>query len=455
MMTLNSVNPANGELLGQYPCWQDAQIGDALERAQFASIEWARAPLDQRCAAVRSLGHAMLSRREPLAQIMVREMGKLIGEARAEIDKCVLACEFYADNGPAFLADEICHSDAGRSLLAYESIGPVLAVMPWNFPFWQVIRFAAPALVGGNVALLKHAANVPQCAQALQEVFKDTGLPEGVFTNLPISSTQVRGVIEDRRVRAVTLTGSEAAGRAVASIAGGCLKKSVLELGGSDPFIVLEDADLDLAAAVGLKSRLINAGQSCIAAKRFICVESVADAFVERVLAGAGGYRSGDPAVEGTTLAPMARLDLREELHHQVKKTADEGARLLLGGKVVSGPGAFYPVSVLDGVTADMTAAREEVFGPVVVIIRVSGEHEAIQVANDSRYGLGGSVWTEDTERGERIARQVQSGAVFVNGLVKSDPRLPFGGIKDSGYGRELSRLGLYEFLNIKTVWIR
>ncbi|MBI1195805.1 MAG: aldehyde dehydrogenase family protein [Gammaproteobacteria bacterium] len=454
-MSFTSLNPATGKYLGTFEHWSEGQLEQALTRAHRSAGEWAATPVVDRCEAVRAAGQVLKERRDTLAEIISLEMGKLIVEARAEVDKCVTACDYYADHGPGFLADDFMASDAGRSFLAYEPLGPVLAVMPWNFPFWQVMRFAAPALVGGNVALLKHASNVPQCALALEEVFREAGLRDGIFTTLMIGSGEVKGVIEDRRVRAVTLTGSEAAGRAVGSVAGAQLKKTVLELGGSDPFVVLADADLALATEIGLTSRLINAGQSCIAAKRFIVVESVADAFVESLLSAVGRYRCGDPLNEATTLAPLARKDLRDDLHDQVRRSIGQGARPVLGCVPEEGEGAYYPVSILDGVRPDMTAAREELFGPVIPIIRVRDEAEAIRVANDTNFGLGGSVWTADIGRGERVARQIQAGAVFVNGLVKSDPRLPFGGIKDSGYGRELSYLGLHEFLNIKTVWIR
>lgn len=454
-MSFVSINPATGRRLATFDHWSEGQLEQALARAHRSAGEWAATPVAERCEAVRAVGQLLRERRDVLAEIITLEMGKLIGEARAEVEKCASACDYYADHGPGFMADDFMASDAGRSFLAYEPLGPVLAVMPWNFPFWQVLRFAAPALVGGNVALLKHASNVPQCALALQDVFRDAGLRDGVFTSLMIGSDGVKAVIEDRRVRAVTLTGSEAAGRAVAAIAGAQLKKTVLELGGSDPFVVCADADLGLATEVGLQSRLINAGQSCIAAKRFIVVESVADAFVESLVSSVGRYRCGNPLHETTTLAPLARKDLRDELHDQVRRTIEQGARPVIGCAPEDGEGVYYPVSILDGVRPNMTAAREELFGPVIPIIRVRDEAEAVRIANDTAFGLGGSVWTADVGRGERIARQIQAGAVFVNGLVKSDPRLPFGGIKDSGYGRELSYLGLHEFLNIKTVWIR
>jgi succinate-semialdehyde dehydrogenase / glutarate-semialdehyde dehydrogenase len=334
-------------------------------------------------------------------------------------------------------------------------MGTVLAVMPWNFPFWQVFRFAAPALMAGNTGVLKHASNVPGCALAIEEVFQEAGLPKGVFRTLMIPAGRVNRVIEDKRIHAVTLTGSEPAGRAVAATAGSQIKKTVLELGGSDPFIVLEDADLELAATNAVKSRFLNAGQSCIAAKRFIVVESIADEFVARFKAGVEALQPGDPLMESTTLAPMARIDLRDELHQQVIDSIMKGAIAVTGCRPVPGEGAYYEASILDHVVPGTRAYHEEFFGPVALVIRAKDEADAVRIANDSPFGLAGSVWTRDSARGERIARQVQSGAVFVNGMVKSDPRLPFGGVKRSGYGRELSLHGIREFVNVKTIWIR
>jgi succinate-semialdehyde dehydrogenase/glutarate-semialdehyde dehydrogenase len=383
------------------------------------------------------------------------EMGKLRAEARAEVDKCALACDYYAEHAPAFVADELIPSDAGKSLVAYQPLGAVLAIMPWNFPLWQVFRFAAPALAAGNTALLKHASNVPQCALAIEKVFGDAGFPRGVFHTLMIRAAQTEQVIADARVHAVTLTGSESAGRQVAATAGAHLKKSVLELGGSDPFIILGDADLALTVRTALNSRFQNAGQSCIAAKRFIVVDDIADSFLAQFKREVEALRPGDPSDETTTLAPMARGDLRDELHRQVSDSIARGAVAVSGCAPLPGPGYYYAASILDHVMPGMPAYEQELFGPVAGVIRVRDEDEALAVANASRFGLGGSVWTQDSARGERLARQVQCGACFVNGLVKSDPRLPFGGIKASGYGRELSHHGLREFVNAKTVWIR
>ncbi|MCC6301729.1 MAG: NAD-dependent succinate-semialdehyde dehydrogenase [Gammaproteobacteria bacterium] len=454
-MAFRSINPADGATLKVIETWTAAQIDAALDGAAAAAALWSDTPLARRCERLGGLAWILRERLDPLARLITREMGKLIGESRAEIEKCALACEYYADHAAEFLADEPVASDAGRSLVAYQPLGPVLAVMPWNFPFWQVFRFAAPALAAGNTALLKHASNVPQCALAIEELFRDAGLLPGAFTTLMIEAGQVEAVIADPRVRAVTLTGSEAAGRKVGAAAGRALKKSVLELGGSDAFIVLADADLELAAANAVAARFVNAGQSCIAAKRFIVEEAVADEFVERFRIGVEALRAGDPLDPAATLAPLARPDLRDELHRQVEESLARGAVAVTGCAPIPGPGAYYHGSILDRVTPGMPAADEELFGPVAAVLRVRDEAEAVALANASRYGLGGSVWTRDAARGERVARRLQCGCAFVNGMVKSDPRLPFGGVKDSGYGRELSRHGMLEFVNAKTVWIR
>ena len=449
------LNPATNELIKEYPCWGDEQLDEALVEVAMATPTWANTPLSERCEHVRRLGQLVLQRRDQLAELITLEMGKLIGEARAEVEKCALVCDYYADNGPDFLADEVIESDAGKSFVAHQPLGTVLAVMPWNFPLWQVFRFLVPALVAGNTGVLKHASNVPQCALAIEAVVRDAGLPAEVFRSLMISSGQVAGVVEDVRIHAVTLTGSESAGRQVAATAGANLKKTVLELGGSDPFIVLEDADLDWAVQQGVISRFLNAGQSCVAAKRFIVIEAVADEFVAKFKKAVEALKPGDPMAVDTSLAPMARIDLRDELHQQVQASLAKGAIAVTGCAPVEGAGAYYQASVLDGVRPGMSAWGEEFFGPVAIVIRAKDEAEAINIANGSDFGLAGSVWTQDSVRGERVARQVQSGAVFVNGMVKSDPRLPFGGIKNSGYGRELSRHGMLEFVNQKTIWVK
>ncbi|HET7650126.1 MAG TPA: NAD-dependent succinate-semialdehyde dehydrogenase [Gammaproteobacteria bacterium] len=453
-MKFTVINPASGETIMEYAGWESAQLEDALAQTAVATPAWAAASLDTRTALLRRAGEVLLRNRDEYARLMSREMGKLIGEARAEIEKCARCCAYYADEAPELLAPERIETDARKSYVAYQPLGTVLAIMPWNFPFWQVIRAAAPALTAGNTMVLKHADNVPGCAMALEEVFREAGYPDGVFRNLMIGIPMVDGVIRDARIAAVTLTGSERAGRAVGKAAGESLKKCVLELGGSDAFVVLEDADLDQAAETGAKSRYQNAGQSCIASKRFIVVDKVADAFLKAFRARAEALKPGDPEDSTTTLAPMARFDLRDALHKQAQDSIRKGAKPVLGCEPLAGPGAFYAPSILDRVAPGMRAWNEELFGPVASIIRVRDEAEALEVANGSPYGLGGSVWTRNRERGENLARQLQSGSAFVNGLVKSDPRLPFGGIKQSGHGRELARHGIHEFTNVKTVWI-
>jgi succinate-semialdehyde dehydrogenase/glutarate-semialdehyde dehydrogenase len=454
-MAFTSLNPATGALLQSFDVWDDTRIEQALTTAATAASHWPTVPLSERCRLLRRAGEVLRARREEFARLITLEMGKLYRESLAEVDKCALVCDYYAEQAPTFLADEMIESDAGRSLVAYQPLGTVLAVMPWNFPFWQVMRFAAPALAAGNTGLLKHASNVPQCAMALESVFTEAGFPEGVFTNLMIASSQVEAVIRDPRIHAVTLTGSEPAGRAVASTAAQELKKSVLELGGSDAFVVLEDADMDLTLEQGMISRYLNAGQSCIAAKRFILVDSIADEFVERFAAGVAAMKVGDPMDEGSDLGPMARDDLRAELHQQVEDSLQAGARAVTGCEPLPGQGAYYAPSIIDHVQPGMRAWDEELFGPVAIVIRARDEEDALRIANSSRFGLGGSVWTANAERGEAFARRMECGCAFVNGLVKSDPRLPFGGIKASGFGRELSHHGMHEFLNAKTVWIR
>ncbi|KAF0191884.1 MAG: succinate-semialdehyde dehydrogenase (NADP+) [Gammaproteobacteria bacterium] len=454
-MGFRSINPANGEPLGEFADWSAAELENALAAVAEATPRWAATPLAQRCRSMRAVADVLRKKKEHLARLVTLEMGKLVREARAEIEKCATAFEYYAEAGPRFLANEQIHTDASSSYVACQPLGTVLAIMPWNFPVWQVMRFAAPALTAGNTGLLKHASNVPQCALAIEQVFREAGLPEHVFRTLMIPAKGVADVIKDARVHAVTLTGSEAAGRQVAATAGEHLKKTVLELGGSDAFVVLEDADIDLAAGNAVVARFLNAGQSCIAAKRFIVVDAIADAFIAKFTAGASALRPGDPLQEHTTLAPLARLDLRDELHQQVRDSVKQGATIVTGCVPAPGPGAFYLPSILDNVTPGSRAYHEELFGPVASIIRARDEDDALRIANDCRFGLGGSVWTRDIGRGERFALGMQCGAAFVNGMVKSDPRLPFGGVKASGYGRELSHHGMHEFLNVKTIWVK
>ncbi len=454
-MSFKVINPATGEQIREIPGWGEGEIESALAQVAGATPAWAATPMSERCALMREAGAVLRRNRDRYAAIITEEMGKLIKDARGEVEKCATVCDFYAEKGPEFLADEKLASDASDSYVAYLPLGTVLAVMPWNYPFWQVMRFAAPALVAGNTGLLKHASNVPQCALALEEVFSEAGFPAGVFRSLMIRASQVQKVIEDPRVQAVTLTGSEPAGRQVAATAGRVLKKCVLELGGSDAFIVLEDADLDEAAKWAVASRYLNTGQSCIAAKRFILVDAIAEDFLTRFEAGVEALQAGDPMDEATTLAPMARTDLRDELHAQVSKSISAGAVALTGCQPLDRPGAYYAASILDRVEPGVLAYDNELFGPVAIVIRARDEEDALRIANDTPYGLGGSVWTRDSQRGAALARRVESGCTYVNGMVKSDPRLPFGGIKNSGFGRELSQHGIREFVNAKTIWVK
>jgi len=454
-MTFEVINPATGKKVKSIPAWNDSEIEQALSIVAKATSQWSETPMDERVIIVANAAKVLRDNKEKYAAIITEEMGKLINDARAEIEKCATVCEYYAENGPNFLADEMIESDAGRSFVAHQPLGTVLAVMPWNFPFWQVFRFAAPALVAGNTGVLKHASNVPQCALAIEEVFEKAGAPDGVFKSLMIRASQVKQVIEDDRVHAVTLTGSEPAGRQVASTAANVLKKSVLELGGSDAFVVLEDADLELAVPQAVISRFLNTGQSCIAAKRFIVVDKIAEEFVSKFKAAVEALQHGDPTDETTTLAPMARNDLRDELHQQVTDSIKAGAVAVTGCEPIEHPGAYYKASILDHVKPGMRAYSEEFFGPVAIVIRAKDEQQAIEIANGSEFGLGSSVWTQDSVRGEAVARKLQAGCSFVNGFVKSDARLPFGGIKRSGFGRELSHHGIKEFVNAKTIWIK
>jgi succinate-semialdehyde dehydrogenase/glutarate-semialdehyde dehydrogenase len=450
MSELVSANPATGEVLQRVPAHGPAEIEARLAAAEAAFRTWRATPQAKRADQLRRVAARLEATREPLARLMTLEMGKPIQAARAEVDKCAAACRHYADAADDYLAPEAIEGGGGR--LIFQPLGPILAVMPWNFPLWQVIRFAAPALLAGNVALLKHASNVPQCAIALEAVFREAGTPPGVFSALLVGAAAVEGLIADRRVAAVTVTGSEAAGRAVAAAAGRHLKRSVLELGGSDPFIVLPTADLDRAVATAVRARLINNGQSCIAAKRFIVADAVYDRFRDGFVAAMRGLRIGDPLDEHTELGPLATAAIRRELHAQVERTVALGARVALGGHPRPGAGHFYAPTVLEAVPRDAPAAREELFGPVAALFEVAGFAEAIALANDTRFGLGASVWTTDPEEAARAAEALEVGTVSVNEMVVSDPRFPFGGIKDSGYGRELGLAGLREFVNVKTV---
>jgi len=453
-MPYDTVNPATGQVDYSLELMDAAAVEQRLAASAQAFPAWAETPLAQRGALLRQVGAQLRARREELQRVMTAEMGKLRKEALAEIDKCADACDYYAEHAADYLREQPIATDAQRSYVRYEPLGCVLAVMPWNFPLWQVFRFLAPALMAGNVALLKHASNVPRCADAIHAALAAAGVPAGVFDVLHIDNDQAAEVLRDARIAAVTLTGSERAGRSIAANAGDQLKKCVMELGGSDAFVVLDDADLDTTVAAAVKSRFDNAGQTCIAAKRFVVVEAIAEEFVRRFVAAAAERRLGDPQDEATTLAPLARQDLRDELHKQVQASIAKGAKPLLGGAPDTATHAGYPASILDHVVPGMPAYDEELFGPVAAILRVADEAEAVRVANDTSFGLGGSVWSADRARGERIARQLQCGAAFVNAIVKSDVRLPFGGIKRSGFGRELAEHGIHEFMNIKSVYV-
>jgi succinate-semialdehyde dehydrogenase/glutarate-semialdehyde dehydrogenase len=454
-MALETINPTNGERVREYAEASPAEVEKALASAQGAFEAWRRTPFEKRATHMKFAASLLRERQGDLAHLMAIEMGKPLAQGRGEAEKCAWVCEYYADAGPGFLAPELVETDARKSYVAFAPLGVVLAVMPWNFPLWQVFRFAAPALMAGNAGILKHSSNVCGSALAIEEILRDAGFPPGLFRTLLVGSSRVAGLIEAPQVRAVTLTGSTPAGQAVAAKAGALLKKTVLELGGSDPYLVLEDADLEMAAESCAASRLINSGQSCIAAKRFIVVEPVRKEFEALFVEKMKARRMGDPLEKGTDVGPQARRDLRDELHQQVAKSVAAGAIALLGGTSPEGPGAFYPPTVLTDVTPGMPAYDQELFGPVAAVIAARDEADAVRIANDTSFGLGAAVFTRDHARGERLAvEQIEAGSCFVNSVVKSDPRLPFGGIKESGYGRELSSFGIREFVNVKTVWI-
>jgi succinate-semialdehyde dehydrogenase/glutarate-semialdehyde dehydrogenase len=453
-MTFQSINPTTGAVLETFEATTPAALDAVLARAAATWRDWRRQPYAARAALLREAGRLLRERKSRYARTMALEMGKPLPQGEAEAEKCALGCDYYAEQGATMLAPEERRTDASRSYVRFDPLGPVLAVMPWNYPFWQVFRFAAPALMAGNVGILKHAPNVSRCALELEALFRDAGFPEGVFQAILVEPDVVARVIADDRVRAVTLTGSPRAGGSVAEQAGRHLKKTVLELGGSDPVIVLADADVPGAARAAAEARLVNSGQSCIAAKRFIVVEAVADQFLESFGAALGERKVGDPLQPGTDVGPQARIDLRASLHRQVEQSVAGGAQLVFGGRVPEGPGAFYPPTLLTAVSPGMPAFDEETFGPVAAVIRARDEGDALRLANASAYGLGASLWTRDRERAERLAGEIEAGCVFVNAIVKSDPRLLFGGVKRSGYGRELSEYGLREFVNIKTVSI-
>ncbi len=452
---MKSINPATLEEIGSYEELPPEAVARAVGESGEAFERWSETPFAERSALMANAAAILRSRSEEFARLMALEMGKPVRQGRAEVEKCAAVCGYYAERAAALLEPEAVATEARRSFVAYRPLGVVLAVMPWNFPFWQVFRFAAPALMAGNTGVLKHASNVCGCALAIEDVFSAAGFPRGVFRTLLVGSGAVEGIISHPAIKAVTLTGSAAAGRAVARAAGERLKKTVLELGGSDPYVVLEDADVEQAASVCAESRLINAGQSCIAAKRFVVVESRVREFTGLLVEAMRRRSVGDPLDEATDVGPLARLDIRDEVHRQVMQSVEKGAKCVLGGRIPAGRGAFYPPTVLVDVAKGMSARDDELFGPVAAVISARDEDDAIRVANDTSFGLGAAVFTRDLERGERIAeRRIDAGSCFVNAFVRSDPRLPFGGVKESGYGRELSHFGIREFVNVKTVYV-
>lgn len=452
--SITTIDPATGERLASYPISSHAEIDTALSRAVDGFRAWRRTSSEERKQALRALAATLRAKKGELAELATREMGKTIVEAEAEVEKCAVGCEHYAEHGPAYLADERVASSATESYVAFRPLGVLLAIMPWNFPFWQLFRAAAPAIAAGNTVVLKHAANVTGCALAIANVFREAGLPEGAFATIVVNGRDMESIVADPRIAAVTLTGSEGAGSSVAAIAGKHLKKTVLELGGSDAFVVLADADIEAAAKVAVRARFQNNGQSCIAAKRFIVETPAYAAFCDAFVAHAKELVVGNPLDRATTLGPVAREDLRDELDAQVQKSLARGGRLLLGGKKRSSPGAFYEPTIVADAVAGMPVFDEETFGPAAAVIEARDPDDAVALANDSPYGLGGNLWTADIERAKRLAARIESGAVFINGMTASDPRLPFGGVKKSGYGRELAAFGIREFVNVQTVWI-
>ncbi|MCP4119987.1 MAG: NAD-dependent succinate-semialdehyde dehydrogenase [Desulfobacteraceae bacterium] len=452
---MKSINPATNELIKEYTPHNAAEAKSIVQAVDQDWQAWRKTSFAERAALMHKASDILLAERDECAGIITAEMGKLMGEARGEVEKCALACRFYADNAEKLLRDEVIETDFSKSFVTFEPIGVVLAVMPWNFPFWQVWRFIAPALMAGNAAVLKHASNVFGCAEKIEEVVRKAGFPENIFRSLLIPAREVEAVIANPLVKAVTLTGSEPAGSKVAETAGRELKKCVMELGGSDPFIVLEDADLDACVKSAVTSRTLNAGQVCIAAKRFIIVESVAAEFEALMKEQMEALVVGNPMDDNSQMAPMARQDLLDEIHDQVERSIAQGGKLVTGGKPLDMPGNFYAPTIISDVKKGNPVYEEETFGPVAALITVKDEAEAVAVANDTDFGLGGSVWTADEERGVKIARRIETGMVFVNNMVASSPQLPFGGVKRSGFGRELADYGIKEFMNIKTVCVR
>ena len=453
---MQSINPFSGEIIKDYAEYSSTLVDTIIDQVNSAFLLWKHTDFDFRSQYMKNLQVNLLEKKEELASIMVAEMGKVKREAIGEIEKCAWVCSFYAENAEAFLKKEQIKTEASESYISYQPLGTVLAVMPWNFPFWQVFRFLAPALMAGNTGVLKHASNVSGCALAIEQLIREAGFPDNVFRTLLIGSSRVKAVIENSLIKAVTLTGSTPAGKSVASSAGYSLKKSVLELGGSDPYLILEDADIETAARLCVTSRLLNAGQSCIGAKRFIIADKIYDQFKSEFVRLMNEATYGDPLDPKTTIGPLARPDLRDELHQQVEKSWNLGAIVLTGGFIPEGKSALYPPTVLENVVTGMPAYHEELFGPVAVLFRVKSDKEAIRIANDTVFGLGAGIFTADIEKGKLLAEKgLEAGCVFVNDFVKSDPRLPFGGVKESGYGRELSVVGIREFVNVKTIVVK
>ena len=454
-MALQTINPATGELIQEFKEMGKDEINKLLDASVVAYKEWRNTSFETRSKLLLKVAEDLRKNSLEYGRIITLEMGKPLAQAVAEVEKCAWGCEYYAEHAEEFLADDVIQTEAQKSYVHYQPLGVLLAVMPWNFPFHQVFRAAAPATMAGNVVVLKHASNVTMSALKMVEIFERAGYPKGVFSTLLVGGAHMDVIVADARIAAATVTGSEFAGSRVAAVAGEHIKPTVLELGGSDPFIILDDADLDAAVAGAVTGRTLNAGQSCICAKRFIVVESVYDEFVDKFVPAMEALKMGDPQDVETQIGPLARVDLRDELHKQVERSVAKGAKILTGGKIPDMPGSYYPPTVLVNVAPGMPAYEEEFFGPVAIVIKVKDETDAIRVANDSRFGLGGAVWSQDIERAQRVAHQVESGAVFINDFVKSDPRLPFGGIKKSGYGRELSRHGIHEFVNAKTIVVK
>lgn len=453
---IKSINPATDEEIKSYEEMSLDQIGSIINKTNEAFLEWKENDFSFRKSLMKKVAEILRTNKKKFADLMTIEMGKPIKQSYAEVEKCAWVCDYYANNAQSFLEDELINTDASKSFVTFQPLGVVLAVMPWNFPFWQVFRFAAPNLMAGNAGILKHSSNVTGCALAIEEIFREAGFPENLFRTIVVSSKSVGAVINNKNIIAVTLTGSVPAGKSVAEKAGSVLKKTVLELGGSDPYLILGDADLEQAATTCVNSRLINGGQSCIAAKRFIIVEGVYDKFEKLFIENMKSKKMGDPFDETNDLGPQASTNLRDELHRQVEESIRKGAKLLLGGKIPEGEGAYYPPTILANVKKGMPAYDDELFGPVAALIKVKNEEEGIEVANDTDFGLGAAVFTKDVKRGEEIAaKKLKAGCCFLNEFVKSDPRLPFGGIKESGYGRELSVYGIREFANIKTVYVK